>query len=450
MSFRLKAPFALFTSLAILLGTVLAVPAMANPNYPSAAEVAAAKRNVVEKQKMIERIENLIADLEDEVEGLNREASIKAEIFNVAQEEFEIVERKVKVLEKQAKAALAEADQAAEQLGQIASQMLRNGSGGTSLNLFLNSGEAEDLLYQLGAQEKLAEQTELIYQKSLERQRLAKALTDELAAAQEELKAKAQVAKKAFDEAQAAANAVEAKVAENKRQNRIFYNQLASLKDTAADLERQRAEGLAWERRQAAGTRVPEAPELYKVGPPNQEKVERVIAFARAQLGKPYVLGGRGPNVWDCSGLTMKAYEAAGIYIGTHSVSNQFINAMDKRQLVPVRNVEAGDLVFWSTSNDHLNRGYGDKYHMGIYIGGGLILDAPNPSNFISSLLRNIVNVLDVIPALVLCWYAKNLLVHSAIVFHWKYAHGTNVHNNAWEHWELKKYEGIKRVTVAA
>lgn len=380
MSFRLKAPFALLTSLALLLGTVLAVPAMANPNYPTAAEVAAAKRNVVEKQKMIERIENLIADLEDEVEELNREASIKAEIFNVAQEEFEIVERKVKVLEKQAKAALAEADLAAEQLGQIASQMLRNGSGGTSLNLFLNSGEADDLLYQLGAQEKLAEQTELIYQKSLERQRLAKALTDELASAQAELEAKAEVAKKAFDEAQAAANAVEAKVAENKRQNRIFYSQLASLKDTAADLERQRAEGLAWERRQAAGTSIPEAPELYKVSAPNQEKVEQVIAFARAQLGKPYVLGGRGPNVWDCSGLTMKAYEAAGIYIGTHSVSNQFITAMDKRQLVPVRSVEAGDLVFWSTSNDHLNRGYGDKYHIGIYIGGGLILDAPNPS----------------------------------------------------------------------
>lgn len=141
MSFRLKAPFALLTSLAILLGTVLAVPAMANPNYPSAAEVAAAKRNVVDKQKMIQRIENLIADLEDEVEVLNREASIKAEIFNVAQEEFEIIERKVKVLEKQAKAALAEADQAAEQLGQIASQMLRNGSGGTSLNLPLGGGK---------------------------------------------------------------------------------------------------------------------------------------------------------------------------------------------------------------------------------------------------------------------------------------------------------------------
>jgi cell wall-associated NlpC family hydrolase len=377
---RLKSPIALLASFGLIIGAVIAGPAFANPNYPTAAEVAAAKSNVSEKRKMIERIEKIIEEQEDEVQALNREASIKAEIFNVAQEELEVIERKVKVLQKQTKQAREEADQASDQLGQIASQMLRNGSGGTSLNLFLNPGEADDLLYQLGAQEKLAEQTELIYQKSLERQRLAKALTDELESAEAELAAKAAVAQKAFDGATAAANAVEIKVAANKIQNRTFYNQLASLRDTASDLERRRAEGLAWERRQAAGTSIPEAPELYKVGPPNQEKVERVVAFARAQLGKPYVLGGRGPNVWDCSGLTLQAYAAAGIAIGTHSVSNQFINAMDRRQLVPVRNVELGDLVFWSTSNDHLNRSYGSKYHMGIYIGGGLILDAPNPS----------------------------------------------------------------------
>jgi cell wall-associated NlpC family hydrolase len=377
---RLKTPIALLASFGLIIGAVIAGPAFANPNYPTAAEVEAAKSNVSEKRKMIERIEKIIEEQEDEVQALNREASIKAEIFNVAQEELEVIERKVKVLQKQTKQAREEADQASDQLGQIASQMLRNGSGGTSLNLFLNPGEADDLLYQLGAQEKLAEQTELIYQKSLERQRLAKALTDELESAEAELAAKAAVAQKAFDGATAAANAVEIKVAANKIQNRTFYNQLASLRDTASDLERRRAEGLAWERRQAAGTSIPEAPELYKVGPPNQEKVERVVAFARAQLGKPYVLGGRGPNVWDCSGLTLQAYAAAGIAIGTHSVSNQFINAMDRRQLVPVRNVELGDLVFWSTSNDHLNRSYGSKYHMGIYIGGGLILDAPNPS----------------------------------------------------------------------
>ncbi|MFM7014647.1 MAG: NlpC/P60 family protein [Actinomycetota bacterium] len=377
---RFSTPISLLAALGLLAGIALAGPAFANPNYPTAAEVEAAKRDVTEKKKMIDRIEKIIADQEVEVEALNREASIKAEIYNNAREELLVVERKVKVLEKQTKKATQEAADAEAQLGQIASEMMRNGSGGTSLNLFLNPGDADNLLYQLGAQEKLAQQTQLIYQKSLEKQRLAKSLTDELASAQAELAQKAEIAQKAFDDATKAANAVEAKVAANKRQNRIFYNQLASLRNTASDLERQRQEGLAWERRQAAGTSMPDAPELYKVGPPNQAKVETVVAFARAQLGKPYVLGAAGPNAWDCSGLTMKAYAAAGIYVGTHSVSNQFINAMDKRQLVPVRDVEAGDLVFWSTSTDHLNRSYAYKYHIGIYIGGGLVIDAPNPS----------------------------------------------------------------------
>ena len=374
---------ALVASISLVLSTLIAVPAHANPNYPTAAEVAEALENVVDKQKMIDRIEKLIRDQEKEVEVLNRDARIKAEQFNVAQEEFKVVERKVKVLEKQAAKALAEADEAAEQLGQIASQMLRNGSGGTSLNLFLNSGEADDLLYQLGAQEKLAEQTELIYQKSLERQRLAQALTDELATAEAELEDKAKVAQVAFDAAQAAAKTLEAKLAANTRQNRIFYDQLALLKNTASDLERQRAEGLAWERRQAAGTGLPEAPELYTVGPPDAAKVAKVIAFAKAQLGKPYVFGSAGPNTWDCSGLTKKAYAAAGINIGPHQNALQFITAMDRRQLVPIRKVQPGDLIWWSTGTNFLNRSMCCKYHVGIYIGNDEFIEAPNPSSVV-------------------------------------------------------------------
>jgi cell wall-associated NlpC family hydrolase len=329
---------------------------------------------------MIVRIENLIADLEDELEPLNREASIKSEIYNVARDEVAVVTRKVEVLRGQAAQAVAEADQAAEQLAQIASQMFRGGAGGTSLNLFLNSGVADDLLYQLGAQEKLAQQTEIIYQKSLERQNLAKAVTDELAAAEAELAEIAAIAEAAFAEAQAAADKVTAKLEENERQNAIFYSQLASLRNTASDLERQRAEGLAWEARQSSGGGMPDAPELYTVGPPDQAKVAQAVAFARAQLGKPYRLGATGPNVWDCSSLTMKSYAAAGLNIGPHSASRQFMTAADRRQLVPLSQLQAGDLIFWSTSRDYWNRSVLNKYHIGIYLGNDLFIEAPNPS----------------------------------------------------------------------
>jgi cell wall-associated NlpC family hydrolase len=380
MSTRRKSFIALLASMGLVLGAALGGPAFANPNYPSAAEVAAAKANVTDKQNMINRIENLIADLEDELEPLNREASIKSEIYIVARDEVAVVTRKVEVLRVQAEQALAEADQAAGQLGQIASQMFRGGAGGTSLNLFLNSNIADDLLYQLGAQEKLAQQTEIIYQKSLERQNLAKSVTDELAAAEAELAEIAAIAEAAFAEAQAAADRVTAKLEANERQNTIFISQLASLRNTAADLERQRAEGLAWERRQAAGGGIPDAPELYSVGAPDQAKVAQVVAFAKAQLGKPYRLGAAGPNIWDCSSLTMKSYAAAGLNIGPHSASRQFMTAADRRQLVPLSQLQPGDLIFWSTSRDYWNRSVLNKYHIGIYLGDDLFIEAPNPS----------------------------------------------------------------------
>jgi cell wall-associated NlpC family hydrolase len=383
MQKSLKASVALVASLSLSLGTLITIPALANPNYPTAAEVAAAQEDVVDKQNMIERIEKLIRDQEEEVEILNREATAKAEIFNAAQAEVDAVSRKVEALRIQVESAVKEADQAAEQLGQIASQMLRGDTGGNSLNLFLNPGGADDLLYQLGAQEKLAKQTEAIYQKSLERQRLAKAVTDELAAAEEELAGKASIAEAAFAEAQAAANALNAKISSNQRQSEIFYEQLADLRDSAAELERQRAEGLAWERRQQAGTGLPVAPELYSVGPPDSAKVAKVIAFARAQLGKKYVLGAAGPNYWDCSGLTLKAYAAAGINIGPHYVPSQFIVAMDKRQLVPIQQVQPGDLIFWSRGTNYLSRSLCCKYHIGIYLGNDEFIEAPNPSSVV-------------------------------------------------------------------
>ena len=380
---KLRTSIALISSLGLVVGFFVAPAAFANPNYPTAAEVSAAKRNVADQQKMITRIEELIATQEAEAEVLNNEVNLKTEIYAKAQEQVDVITRQVEVLTVQSDQALADATEANEQLGQIASQMLRGGGGGTTFNLFLNSAQADDLLFQLGAQDKLAQQTELIYQQSLERQQLADAITVELEAIEAKLAELAAIAQQALAEVQAAASALEQKIAANVAQGEIFYAQLATLRETASDLERLRAEGLAWERRQAAGTGLPLAPELYYVGPPDADKVAQVIDFAKAQLGKGYILGAAGPNYWDCSGLTMKAYAEVGISVGWHSVSNQFINAMDRRQLVPIQEAQAGDLIFWSKSRDHLNRYYGSKYHIGIYLGDDLFIEAPNPSSVV-------------------------------------------------------------------
>lgn len=372
-----RALIATFAVSGLILTGLTVAPSFAVPSYPSAAEVAAAKGNVTKKKAMIARLEKIIADLAAEAADLGRTALIKGEAFNQAQEKVDIITVKVNSLQSQADAANAAADEAQAQLGKIASQMQKDGAtGGTAMTLFLNSGEADNLLYQLGAQEKVAQQSDVIYRRSIEKQKYAQSVTDELTVAKKELADTAAIAKAAFVEAQNAANAVQTKVDENNRLNKTFYSQLASLRNTAADLERQRAEGLAAEARQNAGKTLPTAPELYDVGPANAAKVEGMFAFAKQQLGERYVLGGMGPDIWDCSGITKAAYASVGIYIGTHSATNQFRNMAFAKKLIPLQQAVSGDLMWYSQSSSF----DGDKYHIVLYMGGGMMLEAPNPA----------------------------------------------------------------------
>lgn len=367
---------AVFAMLAVAFTSVQLVPAFAVPSYPSWGEVQAAKKKVAAKKAMIAKLEKYIQDLQVEVDKLGKVALQKGEIFNQAQDALDQIQAKVDTLQSQVDQASAQADQATRQLGQIAAQMYRDGAAGTSVNLFLNAGKADNLLYQLGEQNKLAQQSDTIYQRAVAKQRLAQSLTDQLTVAKNELKVKADAAKAAFDVATNAANAVQAKVDETNALNKTFYAQLATLRNTSATLERQRAEGLAAEARQNAGKVMPDAPSLYDVGDPDNAKVDRAINFASDQLGERYVLGGMGPNVWDCSGITKAAYAAAGIYIGTHSATNQFMTLAYRRKLIPLKEAKRGDLM-WYSQEDAFN---GDKYHVVIYLGGGMMLEAPNPS----------------------------------------------------------------------
>lgn len=368
---------ALMTASALTFTAVAVVPAWATPSYPSWAEIQAAKKKVAAKKAMIKRLEAIVAAQQVVAQKLGKEALIKGEAFNQAQDAVDAVAAKVKNLQGQVDAASKQATTAQRQLGQIAAQMYRDGASGTSLNLLLAPGNADNLLYQLGAQDKVAQQSDTIYQRAVEKQKYAQSLTDQLKVAKKELAAKAADAQSKFDAATQAANVVQAEVDASNQRNKVFYAQLASLQNTTADLERQRAEGLAAEARQNQGKSLPDAPELYKVGDADTAKVAVAINFAKQQLGERYVLGGMGPNVWDCSGITKAAYAAAGVYIGTHSATNQFNTLGVQRKLLPVKEAVAGDLMWYTLPGAGFN---GDKYHVVIYLGGGMMLEAPNPA----------------------------------------------------------------------
>jgi cell wall-associated NlpC family hydrolase len=374
---RKNAIIAALSGIGLVAGTLLLTPAYANPDYPTAAEVAAAKRDVQEKEKLIERIESLLVTLEEEARALETIALQKNEEYNQAIDAKNEMAAKVESLQARVEQSATEAEEARLQLGRIVAQMFRDRSAtDTTLELLFNPDDAESLLFQMSMEEIIAQRTEAIYQAALDKQAQAEALALELEQSRIELEEIEAEAEKLYQEAQDAADAVIAKVAESERERATMMEQLAELKDTAEEIERQRQEGLEWERRQAAIRAAPTAPELYSVGEPDWAQVETAIAFASEQLGERYVLGGAGPNVWDCSGITMKSYAAAGVYIGWHSATAQYNVLAGQKKLVPFQNAQRGDLIWWSTESAFS----GDKYHVAIYLGDGMMLEAPNPA----------------------------------------------------------------------
>ncbi|MEY4560229.1 MAG: hypothetical protein RL460_206 [Actinomycetota bacterium] len=377
MSKRSKSLVAGFAGIVLLATGFALSPAYAVPDYPSAAEVAAAKRNVEEKKKMIARIEGILDTLQEEADALEAVALQKNEQYNQAKQAVKIMADKVEGLQAKVVTAQEDAEEAKTMLGQIVARMYRQGtSGNTTLEIFFNPESSDELLYQLGASDVVAQRTQVMYEQAMQKQADAKALASELAGAQTELESRRAAAEKLYREAKSAADAVIAKVSESESQRATMLGQLANLKDTASDLERQRIEGLEAERRQNAVKDAPTAPELYTVGPPNEDLVEKAIAFASAQLGERYVLGGSGPDIWDCSGITMKSYAAAGVYIGWHSATAQFNIMASNQKLVPFQDAKRGDLIWWTRSSSFS----GDKYHTAIYLGNGMMLEAPNPA----------------------------------------------------------------------
>ena len=115
---------------------------------------------------------------------------------------------------------------------------------------------------------------------------------------------------------------------------------------------------------------------------PTNTQAGKAVAFAYAQLGCPYVFGGTGPcgAGYDCSGLTMSSWAAAGVSIPRTSYGQAGLPS------VSTSNLQPGDILEFA----------GDS-HVGIYVGGGMLIDAPQPG----------MNVEKV--ALSSSWYASNL-----------------------------------------
>ncbi|MET4158630.1 C40 family peptidase [Agromyces sp. PvR057] len=379
-------------------------PAMADPDYPSWSDIEQAKANEHTKQAEIDRVGELLAGLQTAADAA-AQASMRAdEAWRVAVGERDRAADREQKLATQADEADAVAEISKMRAGLLAAHLAKSAGSDLSAELVLSGDDASTLLRQLGMASKIGEQANDLYEQATADRNTADALRAQAADAAAERERLAALAESRADEAAAAADAANAAVAEQQQRSQELYAQLASLQGTTAELERERAEGQAREAAEAAaaaraaaeaaaaaaaaaaaeeaanggggggggsgggdtggGGSVDPAP-----GPPNASAVETAIWFASQQLGERYVLGGAGPDVWDCSGLTRAAYGAAGIGIGTHSATNQYFTLAARGRAVPLSQIQRGDLLFWG--------GGGDYYHVAIYLGGGRILEAP-------------------------------------------------------------------------
>lgn len=161
--------------------------------------------------------------------------------------------------------------------------------------------------------------------------------------AKEDAQQKADAEKKAKDE--------EARKAEAERANRSTARASLSTKSTGSG--------------NTASTPAKESGNY--VSAPATGSAAAIVNFARAQVGKAYVMGGTGPSSYDCSGLVQAAYRQAGISLPRVSGAQSSMGTS-----VSLSNLQPGDILYWGSRSN--------SYHVAIYAGGGKFIGAQNPS----------------------------------------------------------------------
>jgi cell wall-associated NlpC family hydrolase len=311
---------------------------------------------------------------------------------DIAATERVLAQRRAKVARSQAEVSVAQST-----VDQIAAAQYRDGGIDPTVQVLL-ADSPDQFLAQLGAVQVVSQrQADVLRTAAVARQRLDQ---DKLAAAQQlaalrtlfaqstqayqQVQAAQAKATALLASLQAAQRAALAKAQAQARAQALAAAQ-AALAQARADAAQAAAAAAARARAAAAKARttttktstktttkrtVTHPPRHRSPSPPpptpsSSSIGQRVVDYALARVGDAYVWGAAGPRAYDCSGLTMRAYQSVGISL-PHSSSAQY----GYGRHISASALQPGDLVFY----------YSPIHHVGIYIGHGMIVNAENPS----------------------------------------------------------------------
>jgi cell wall-associated NlpC family hydrolase len=303
-----------------------------------------------------------------------------------------------------AQRATQRVDGAQQQVGQLAAQTYRAGGSIASLDVLLSPSGPAEVLERVTMMHTLAEQRH----RQVHRMDAARVVAATLDKQADEALARQTAAAHKLELARAAANrraaTAHAMLATETTARNALLVKLAATRKTTVAVQRARQAGLVrvgqlrrqaqqrWQARQASrqssrssagsstgsgsigsgsgGSGSGNSGSAASEGSSNgsSSSGQSAVSWAERQVGLPYQWGGAGPGSYDCSGLTMRAWEQGGVSM-PHSSRMQY------RQVskISYANLRPGDLVFYATNPGN----QATIHHVAMYVGNGQMVEAP-------------------------------------------------------------------------
>lgn len=401
---------------AIAACALLVLPQMAQA-APSEEEIAAAKAAEEAAKMSVAQIEVKLAEVSARAATATQNAQIAGEDLNEANIALSEATATATRASSEADAAEAAFQEGKQQIASVAQAAYRGG-GGTldSLAPYLDSDGLRSVEAKQAGINSFSSSAEAKMQNVAALEQVAKVTRDAANSALANQQAATDAVKARTDAANDAAAVAQNEAAIVAAQRGAYVQELATKQNTTVDLINQREAALEAERQEAAriaaeqaaaaadaqrqadaaaaAAAAPAAPaqassssddeddDDYSYTAPSYSYEEpsysapsysggggasTAIATAKSYLGVPYVWGGESYGGVDCSGLTMLAWESAGVDL-PHLSRAQYSYGTH----VPIGSMEAGDLIFWSSNGTQSG-----IYHVAIYLGGGQMIEAP-------------------------------------------------------------------------
>ena len=403
---------------AIAACALLVLPQMAQA-APSEEEIAAAQAAEEAAKMSVAQIEVKLAEVNASAATAMQNAQIAGEDLNEANIALNEATATANQASADADAAEAAFQEGKQQIASVAQAAYRNG-GGTldALAPYLDSDGLRSVETKQAGISSFSASAEAKMQNVAALEQVAKVTRDAANTALANQQAATDEVQKRTDAANQAATAAQNEAARVAAQRGAYVQELATKQNTTVELINQREAALEAERQEAARIAAEQAAAAaeaqrqadaaaaaeraaaaaaaadasssydadddddddsysapsYSYEEPSYSApsysgggADTAIATAKSYLGVPYVWGGESYGGVDCSGLTMLAWESAGVDL-PHLSRAQYSYGTH----VPIGSMEAGDLIFWSSNGTQSG-----IYHVAIYLGGGQMIEAP-------------------------------------------------------------------------